>query len=179
MKSLWLGCIALACVAATVSGIDARQSDAVLAVDVQTAIEMGNRAYLAALEHRDAHAFAALFADDAVSLPPNGPEVRGRAQIEASITAAFTRVTFLDGSTHTLEMHIFGDSAVEVGTYRFAILTDGVASQLHGRYLTIWHRENGKWMIEIDSSQPGALSPDPGSTPMPAPQTSDTPQANE
>jgi uncharacterized protein (TIGR02246 family) len=172
------GVFFVACVTLSASAAHARQSDAARAVDVQTAIEMGNRAYLAALEHRDAHAFAALFAEDAVSLPPTGAEVRGRAEIEASVAAAFDRVTFLDGSTHTLEMHIFGDSAVEVGTYRYAILTDGVASQLHGRYLTVWHRENGKWMIEIDSSQPGALAADPGSTPVPAPPSA-TPQANE
>ncbi len=128
------------------------KSDDVLAV--QGAIDAGNRAYVAALIARDSHAFADLFVDDAVSLPPFGPLIRGRAAIEASISDAFARVRFMDGSMHTTETRLMGDTTVELGTYRLATQVDGYPTILSGRYLTVWRREGDRWKIAIDSSQP-------------------------
>ena len=141
-----------------------RQNEGADAVAVQTAIENGNRAYLAALKGRDARRFAMLFAEDAISLPPSGPPIRGRADIEAAMSSAFERVVFLDGTMHTLELRLATESAVEIGSYRYAILADGVPEELQGRYLTIWRPIGGAWKIAVDSSQPGAPVP-VGSTP--------------
>jgi uncharacterized protein (TIGR02246 family) len=131
----------------------------------ETAIEMGNRAYLASLEHGDADAFASLFADDAVSLPPHGQPIRGRPAIQASIAAELQRVVFADGALHTVEIHIVRDMAVEVGTYSFTVRTDGYPSVLAGRYVTVWRYVGGAWKIAVDSSQPDA--PTPSATDIP------------
>lgn len=141
-------------------------------VAIQTAIEMGNRSYVAALEASDAHRFASIFIDDALSLPPSGSPIRGRAEIEASMVSVFSRVRFTDGSMHSVETRIMGDTVVEIGTYRLAIRVDGYPSVLSGRYLTIWRRVDGVWKIAVDSSQPsatgdtgGSISPSPAALP--------------
>ena len=154
-------------VCASASRANARQNDSADVIAVQTAIENGNRAYMSALKEHDARRFAALFAEDAISLPPFGPPIRGRANIQASIESAFTRVTFLDGSTHTFELQLFSGSAVEIGSYRYSILTDGVPEELRGRYVTMWRFVHGAWKIAIDSSQPGAPETDPVGTAAP------------
>ncbi len=140
---------------ATVLGADARsKSDDVAAI--QMAIESGNRAYVAALEAHDAQAFADLFVDDAVSLPPNGPLIRGREAIAESLSSAFVRVKFIDASMHTTETRMMGDTVVELGTYHLVTQVDGYPTILNGRYLTVWRRDGNSWKIAVDTSQPDA-----------------------
>ena len=143
--------VALACAVALPTLARSRSDDVVA---VQMAIDSGNRAYVNALEAGDAHAFSELFADDAVSLPPFGPMIRGRTAIEASMSAAFTRVRFNDGSMHTSETRIMGDTVVELGTYHLMVQVDASPTILSGRYLTVWRRDGKSWKIAVDSSQP-------------------------
>jgi uncharacterized protein (TIGR02246 family) len=128
-------------------------------VAIQAAIDAGNHAYVAALEAHDAPGFADLFVEDAVSLPPFGPLIRGRAAIEASMSAAFARVVFVSAAMHTTETRMMGDTAVELGTYRLITQVDGYPTILTGRYLTVWHRDGNGWKIAIDSSQPDPSPP--------------------
>ena len=137
------------------------KSDEVMAV--QSAIESNNRAYAMALEAGDAHAFSTLFVDDAVSLPPFGPLIRGRTAIEASVSAALARVHFVDASMHTVETRIMGDTVVELGTYRLLIQVDGRPTTLSGRYLTVWRHDGRDWKIAVDSSQPDVSAEPDGS----------------
>ena len=125
-------------------------------VDAQRAIDLGNRSYVAALVHKDPIAFGALFSDDAVSLPSRAPIVRGRDAIVASIRDVFAHMTFESGTLHTIETHLQGDTAYEVGSYTFDVVFDQHERELRGRYLVIWHRVGGTWKIGVDSSQPDA-----------------------
>ncbi len=145
---------------------------------IQMAIESGNRAYVAALEAQDAQAFADLFVDDAVSLPPNGPLIRGKLAIASSMSSAFVRVKFIDASMHTTEMRMMGDTAVELGTYHLVTQVDGYPTILNGRYLTVWRRDGAAWKIAVDSSQPDAIVPNSHSSDAPVTSTQ-SPQANE
>ena len=138
------------------------RSDEVIAV--QTAIESANRAYLGALQAGDAQAFSQLFVDDAISLPPFGPMIRGRTAIEASMAAAFARVHFSEGTMHTTETRIMGDTTVELGTYHLTLQVDGLPTILSGRYLTVWRRDGKTWKIAVDSSQPDAAQPAPSAS---------------
>jgi uncharacterized protein (TIGR02246 family) len=141
------------------------------------AIESGNRAYEAALESQDAQAFADLFVDDAVSLPPNGPLIRGKVAIAASMSSAFVRVKFVEASMHTTETRMMGDTTVELGTYHLVTQIDGYPTILNGRYLTVWRRDGSSWKIAVDSSQPDAVVPNARSSDTP--QATPSAQANE
>jgi len=124
--------------------------------EVQAAIDRGNEAYLDALKRRDAAGYAALFADDAVSMPARGTMVRGRDAIRASIAEAFKHISFLDGVIRTTETHVDGSTAYEIGRYSFDISSDGVASTLAGRYVVVWRKIGDDWKIAVDASQPNA-----------------------
>jgi uncharacterized protein (TIGR02246 family) len=127
--------------------------------DVQTAIDAGNHAYLAALEAGDARGYASVFTQDAVSMPARGRLVRGRATIEASIADAFKSMRFTNGSLTSSQTHLDGDTAYEIGDYAFDVATDGASQHLTGRYLVVWRREGAAWKIAVDSSQPNAPEP--------------------
>jgi uncharacterized protein (TIGR02246 family) len=125
-------------------------------VAVQSAIDAANRAYVAALVKKDAKAFGDLFTVDAVSLPARSPAVHGRDAIVESMRGVFRHLTFERGRLRTLETHLDGDVASEIGSYEFDVLVDGNAETLQGRYLVVWRAVDGVWKIAIDSSQPGA-----------------------
>ncbi len=125
-------------------------------VAVQAAIEVTNRAYVAALVKKDAKAFGDLFTLDAVSLPARSRAVHGREAIVESMREVFRHLTFEGGKLRTLETHLDGETANEIGSYEFDVLVDGNAEKLEGRYLVVWRVVNGVWRIAIDSSQPGA-----------------------
>jgi uncharacterized protein (TIGR02246 family) len=122
----------------------------------QAAIDLGNRAYLHALTGRDPEAFGALFTDDAVSMPSHSSLIRGRDEIVASMRVVFAHMTFVGGTLHTITTHLEGNTATEVGAYDFRVTIAGDSRDLRGRYLTVWRRVDGVWLIAVDSSQPGA-----------------------
>jgi uncharacterized protein (TIGR02246 family) len=125
-------------------------------VAVQAAIDAANSAYVAALVKKDARAFGDLFTVDAVSLPTRSAAVHGRDAIVESMQQVFRHLTFERGRLRTLETHLDGGTASEIGSYEFDVLVDGNAEKLQGRYLVVWRAVDGVWKIAIDSSQPGA-----------------------
>jgi ketosteroid isomerase-like protein len=45
-----------------------------------------------------------------------------------------------------------GDVAWDVGTYRMSVpQADGSKKEDHGKYLTVWKRSGGKWLIAADA----------------------------
>jgi hypothetical protein len=68
----------------------------------------------------------------------------------------FAHMTFVGGTLHTITTHLEGNTATEVGAYDFKVTIVGDSRELRGRYLTVWRRVDGAWLIALDSSQPGA-----------------------
>lgn len=122
--------------------------------DVQAAIDLANRAYLEALENGDAAAYGAIFTDDAISMPARGKIVRGRRAIEASIEGALRHIAFRAGDIRTIETHVDGKTAYELGRYSFDVTADGSAQTLAGRYLVVWRKVRDDWKIAVDASDP-------------------------
>ena len=135
--------------------VDARVAPDSLA-DVESAIEIGNHAYVDALERADAHAYANLFAEDAVSMPAHGPVIRGRPAIESSIARALKAMIVSHGEIRTRETHLQGDVAYEIGTYLLDVTIGGSPQRLQGRYLAVWRKIDDAWKISADVSQPDA-----------------------
>jgi uncharacterized protein (TIGR02246 family) len=125
-------------------------------VDVQGAIDLGNRAYIRALVAHDPVAFGSLFTEDAISMPSQAPMIRGRDAIVDSMRAVFARIAFEGGTLHTITTHLEGNTAIEIGAYHFDVTIAGGRRDLRGRYLVVWRRVDGAWLIAVDSSQPGA-----------------------
>jgi ketosteroid isomerase-like protein len=90
---------------------------------------------------------AALYTSDAVVLNANQRVDEGRAAIEAGLEldmAGSPRATLTTG-----DRMIFGDHAVEWGTYRVdATGPDGDPMSFSGAYLVLPRREEGEWRIQ-------------------------------
>jgi uncharacterized protein (TIGR02246 family) len=123
--------------------------------------------FQAAYNAGDAAAVAALFADDAVSMPDHEPALEGKAAIEKRMQEVFAQyspsISITPGET---EVH--GDVAHEHGTYTIELTpkAGGTAMKDNGKYLVILKREaDGTWKIhhDIDNSSnppPGAPAPE-------------------
>jgi uncharacterized protein (TIGR02246 family) len=112
----------------------------------RAAIESGNRAFIAAFRRGDARAVAEQYTEDAQVIPPGADVASGRPAIAAfwqSLMDAGVETLALD----TTEVQSAGDLAYEVG----AVTVTGRSGQVtEGRYVVVWKRQHGRWMIHRD-----------------------------
>src|SRR5207302_546486 len=97
-----------------------------------------------AIEARDADACARYYAGGAVLVPPSGPIVSGRAEIVASLTAAFEQGA-LGSRLGSDEVVIRGSEAYASGN--FAMHTRSSLPRGRGTYTEIWRLADGQWRI--------------------------------
>lgn len=99
----------------------------------------------------DLEKVVAVYAPDAVYLPPHHEAVHGRDAIRGYLQAPRSHgvselafdVTYIKQS---------GDVAWDVGTYRMNVpQNDGTKKEDHGKYLTVWKRAGTKWLITADA----------------------------
>jgi uncharacterized protein (TIGR02246 family) len=130
--------LALACIVAATPA----RSD-----EVRDAVEAGNRAFITAFLRADAKAVAGLYTADAQVIAPGSPVARGRPAIGAfwqkSIDSGIKGITL-----ETAEVESAGDLAYEIGIVGL-IAKDGTVS--NARYLVIWKRTDGKWLLHRDT----------------------------
>ena len=102
--------------------------------------------WAAAFNAKDAAKVAAFYAEDAVLMPPNGPMVKGRANIEAQ----WKRV-LAEGVTNMqlrpMESSISGNHAFEAGT---STLTVKGGEPVNGKYVVVYKRVGGDWKLDYD-----------------------------
>jgi uncharacterized protein (TIGR02246 family) len=127
-------------------------SAAVVACGRSTPLEEGTGlasgptgAWTAAFDKGDAAALAALYADDARSLPPGGPALRGRSQIES-----YWRADIGGGGVTTtltpVDVVVQGDLLHVEGTYDVKG-KDG-ADLASGQYQQLWTRAAVGWLVQ-------------------------------
>jgi len=99
----------------------------------------------------DLEKVVAVYAPDAVYLPPHHEAVHGRDAIREYLRGPRSHgvsdlafdVTYIKQS---------GDVAWDVGTYRMTVpQNDGTKKEDHGKYLTVWKRAGAKWLITADA----------------------------
>ena len=121
-----------------------------------------NDAWIKAYNAVDADALVALYAEDAVLNPPGAPAARGHAAMrefikkDAGAMAASGTTLSLDPAR---DHGISGDLAWEWG--RFKATDKSGATVDVGKYVTVYRKTNGKWLIIRDiwnSDQPAAAA---------------------
>jgi len=93
---------------------------------------------------------ASRFTSDGEMLPPNEPAVKGRAAIQAWMTAYPPISAF---TVETPEIDGVGDFAYTRGAYTITVTLPGATSpvQDHGKYLAISRKQaDGSWLITHD-----------------------------
>src|SRR6476660_705902 len=118
----------------------------------------------------DAKAVAALYAEDALLLPPGASGVSGRAAIlpyftkDIADSKAAGAVIALDPKT---DVGVSGNMGWESGTYKVTVKGAVVET---GKFLSVSHKRNGKWLYLRDTWNADAPPPPPT-----APQAPTTP----
>jgi len=102
----------------------------------------------------DAKAISALYAEQALLLPPGAPAVKGNAAIQAyfakdTAESAKAGVTFSLDPKSKSDVDVSGDMGWESGTY--AVNAKSGAAVEVGKYLTVYKKSNGKWLIIRDT----------------------------
>lgn len=124
--------------------------------DAATAVAAVNGRIVAAFRDRDAGAAAACYTADGRLMAPGAEPHVGPEAIRASIQAGFdTGIGGLRLATETLE--VLGDTAWEEGIYE---TFDAAGRSLDlGKYIVIWKRVDGAWLIARDIMSTNRTAP--------------------
>jgi ketosteroid isomerase-like protein len=115
-------------------------------------IRAGTASWMSSFNSGNAGGIVALYADNAVLMPPNAPSARGVAAIKDAITKEIAGakkggITLALGTTAD-EVGIAGDMAWHSGTY--VVKDKGGKSVDAGKFVEVWERKGGKWRIVRD-----------------------------
>jgi len=124
---------------------------------VRGSIDAGNRAFMDAAAKGDAAALAALYTADGEAFPPNGEMAKGRQAIQGMWKSALDSGIAKVDLVTTEAQPAGANLAFEVGTY--ALQTKDGKTADRGKYVVVWKKENGRWMLHRDiwnSSMPPA-----------------------
>jgi uncharacterized protein (TIGR02246 family) len=114
--------------------------------DVESAIRGLTLDYCTAFNTGNYDQVAAMFAPEAVLMPPMREPAVGRRAIE-NVMRAYRDEGYEDLRMETTRVEYAGDLAVELGRYTAAILrSNGTSVADRGKYMRAWRRL-GAWMI--------------------------------
>jgi uncharacterized protein (TIGR02246 family) len=148
-RNLWAA-VLFTCLGVSAAGCQA-QADTPLATADATAIRAALVAYFNAANAGDAVRWAALYAEDAVMMPPSSPVVEGRAAIESWLATLPVKITNAEGMA--LEVEGAGSVAYLRGTYSMNLQIPGVPESVpqQGKLLQIYARQpGGAWLLTRD-----------------------------
>jgi uncharacterized protein (TIGR02246 family) len=135
--------------------------------DIAAIKDLGERQVVEALLAEDFAAFAAMFTEDAVRMPPNEPLHQGRAAIEAWATQNWGPLTTTEFTQEALEIAGRGELAYVRGTYSATVEVPGVSEPITevGKMLAILRKQpDGSWLLSHAIYNADAPPP-----PMPGP----------
>lgn len=103
----------------------------------------------------DAAALGAFYTDDAMIIDPSMPTAAGRANIIDLYKSMMAGMKFIDNKITTTSLEVFGDVAVQNGTYTVTLQEKGKApANTTARFEAVLRNVNGKWLIHRDITIP-------------------------
>ena len=127
----------------------------------------GTAEWIAAYNAGDVDKIVALYAEDAIVMPPDAPPASGHVAIREFITKdiASTKTAGVTLSDVNSSAGASGDIGWHAGT--FAVLDADGKTVATGKYSEIWQKMKGKWVIIWDIWNNDAPAPAPAA-PKPA-----------
>ena len=110
---------------------------------------------------KDADRALAYYLDDAVVQLGNTPQVQGKAAMKDLYNQFFPVLKELDGTTTKVVVSSAGDMAWEQGVNKITMTTPGGDVVSMGKYLAIWQKNNGVWMLSAIAVSDDAPPPPP------------------
>ena len=116
----------------------------------RTAIRQADENSVKLMNAKDWKGVLAVWAEDAIEMPSNGPVVQGKAAIQSWMD---TNPPFSNFQTQSLEIEGQSDLAIDRGTYSMTLTPAGAAPIMdHGKYLTVWRKQaDGTWKVVRDT----------------------------
>ena len=100
-----------------------------------------DKQYEAALNARDAAKVAALFAEDAVYVPPGMAALSGPKAIQEHHATIFKEMPVFDATNTPMASELSGDLGLVLG--EFVLRDRSSKDEFKGKYLRVWKRVNG------------------------------------
>jgi ketosteroid isomerase-like protein len=115
----------------------------------RTAIRQADANNVKLMNAKDWKGALALYAEDAMELPPNHAAAQGKAAIQAWLE---TLPPFSNFQVQSLEIEGQADLAYDRGTYSMTVTPAGVTPiKDRGKYLTVWRKQtDGSWKVVRD-----------------------------
>ena len=131
----------------TVEPPDTRAAD-------EAVIRAAVKEWSAAAQAKDAESFARVYAEDAVLMLENAPDMRGMAAIREGIGGLMQDPNFdLSFEADNVVVARSGDLAYETGTYSLTMSDpeERPATQ-KGHYVVVWQKQtDGEWKVVLDA----------------------------
>ncbi len=130
------------------------QPDSLLREEARTAIDAGNKQWIASYENGDVTGIVSLFAPDGCMLGSKGRVSRGPEAISERVSANMQYFgRHVKVTVKTLKLWIVDTTAYETGEYSYTSLQEGQETVDSGYYTTIWKKQkDGAWKIITDMS---------------------------
>jgi len=116
----------------------------------EAAIRAQVAAFNAGVAAYDEAAVAAVYAPDAVILPPNQGRQTGTVFLEQMLAGLEPLKATFVVTPVTIMVAAAGDIAVDEGTWTTSLPNaDGTTFQDDGKYLVVWRKVNGTWLTQF------------------------------
>jgi uncharacterized protein (TIGR02246 family) len=120
---------------------------------VKKTIEEFNAVSTEAMKTGDTEKSIQYYTEDAVSMPPNYPFIKGRAAIKNWMTEmSQSGVTINSAKFTSVEVDASGKIAYEVGEYDMSMTIPGMGEiSDQGKYVSIWKQQaDGSWKVHAE-----------------------------
>ena len=134
----------------------------------ETALKATTAAWLTAYNAGDVEKIAAMYAEDAVLMPPHAARSTGHAGIRAFLTAdtAAAKGAGFKLVPGPATAGVAGDTGWESGSYTIADASGATVDS--GSYLSVARKSNGKWLYIRDTYNSDRPLPSPAPAPAAA-----------
>ena len=122
------------------------------AADPKDEIASLSKAYDAALKARDAKALDKLFDDDGQFVVQPDGRLMGKKDYIAWLTRA--QVTYETADSTIGSIRVYGDAAIEAGTWTSIGTEDGKPKTARERYTSVWVKKAGSWVLTSEQVTP-------------------------
>ena len=131
----------------------------------EAALKAATASWMEAYNAGNVEAIVALYADDAVLMPPHAPVATGHAQIRAFLTAdtAGAKAAGVRLVPGTASAGVSGDTGWESGSYTVADASGATVDS--GSYMSVSRKSNGKWLYVRDTYNSDRPLPAPPAAP--------------
>ncbi len=133
-------------------------------VDIEAetaAVRRRSEALVAAETAKDVEGSLAFLAKDAVAQPAGAPQLEGHHELRGMFEAVFASLAEFGATTTRLEVSASGDMAYEYGVNRIVVAGEDGNLLDMGKYLAVWKKVDGEWLVAAVSFTSDASAPEP------------------